>query len=85
MMLEQRLHRAHLLCLGLGTKSLLVSWIHCWSPAPCLQCCSCGVPMGSAVSPKLLLTVIWCPIALLGSDWVRTAPHRYVGFGGGGC
>lgn len=27
MMLEQR-HRAHLLCLGLGTKSLLVLWFH---------------------------------------------------------
>lgn len=44
--LEQRLHRAHLLCLG-----LLVLWFHCWSTALCLQCYSCGVPMGSAVSP----------------------------------
>lgn len=49
--LEQRLHRAHLLCLGLETISLLVLWFHCWSTAPCLQCYSCGVPMGSAVFP----------------------------------
>lgn len=34
--LEQRLHRAHLLCLALETKSLLILWFHCWSPAPLL-------------------------------------------------
>lgn len=85
MRLEQRSHRAHLLCRGLETKSLLVLWLHCWSPAPCFQCCSCRVPTGSAVSPKLLFTIPGCPAVLLGSYWVTTAPPRCVGFGGGGC
>lgn len=83
--LEQRLHRAHLLCLGLETKSLLALLFHSWSAAPRLQCCSCGVATGSAVFPKLLFTITGCPVALLGSYWVRTALHRCVGFGGGGC
>lgn len=66
--LEQRLHRAHLLCLGLETKSLLALLFHSWSAAPRLQCCSCGVPTGSAVFPKLLFTITGCPVAL----WVLT-------------